>query len=116
MLSGATGTNFNTMSPLTANNTANVAKSLNCVPQGSTPDSEETLLCLKNASMEEINQFAISYPKDAIPRIGGPYFNPSWDGDYIPERPSISLSKGDIAKGIPLSYSLIPIPSPSPLA
>lgn len=102
ILSGATGTNFNIMSPLMATNTANVAKSLNCIPENSTSDSEETLLCLKNASMEAINKFAISYPEDSIPRIGGPYFNPSYDGDYIPERPYISLSKGDFVKDIPL--------------
>ncbi|KAL8933894.1 MAG: hypothetical protein Q9216_006169, partial [Gyalolechia sp. 2 TL-2023] len=72
MMSGATGTNFNIMSPFMATNTANVARSLDCIPENSSPDSEETLLCLKNKSMEEINKYAISYPEDAKPRIGGP--------------------------------------------
>ncbi|KAL8716024.1 MAG: hypothetical protein Q9225_006286 [Loekoesia sp. 1 TL-2023] len=100
MMSGASGLNFNIMSPLIASNTAKVAKSLNCItPQNPSPGSEETLTCLKNTPMETLNKVAISYPEDAKPRIGGPSFYPTYDGDYISERPSVSLRKGHFVKG-----------------
>ncbi|KAI4114398.1 MAG: hypothetical protein LQ338_008012, partial [Usnochroma carphineum] len=109
LMSGASGLNFNIMSSHVANNTAKVAASLGCIHTHGSPDSEETLQCLKNTPMETLNNVAVSHAREAKPPFGELYFYPSWDGDYIPERPSVSLRKGDFVKG-----SLFPSPLPCP--
>ena len=99
-MSGSSGLIFNIMNSSSILSTAEVAKSVNCTsPPAHDPDSQETLTCLKNTPIETLNRFAISYPEDGKPRIGGPFFYPSYDGDLIPERSSVSLQKGDFVKG-----------------
>ena len=97
MMSGASGLNFNIMSDLVANNTATVAKRLECVKGD--PDSELTLACLRNAPFEELMKVSVALSRENRPPFGELFFYPSYDGDYVPERPSVSLRKGDFVKG-----------------
>ena len=96
-MSGASGLNFNIMSDLVANNTATVAKSLDCVEDD--PDSELTLACLRSAPFEKLMNISVALSREKRPPFGELFFYPSYDADYIPERPSVSLRKGDFVKG-----------------
>ena len=98
MMSGASGTNFNIMSNLVANNTATVADSLGCTADN--PDSQETLSCLRNAPFEKLIDVSVGLARQMRPPFGELAFYPSYDGDYIPERPSVLLRKGAFTKGL----------------
>lgn len=100
-MSGATGTNFNIMSKLVADNTANVAKSLGCTQD---PDSEATLDCLRNVSLESLTDTSVQLARQLRPPFGELAFYPSYDDDYIVDRPSVLLRKGAFVKGIPPSF------------
>ena len=51
MMSGASGTNFNVMSSLVADNTATVAKSVGCQDD---PDSLAVLECVRDVPLESL--------------------------------------------------------------
>ena len=97
MMSGATGTNFNIMSTMVADNTAKVAKSVGCT---SDPDSEETVECLRNVPFEKLTDASVGLARQARPPFGELFFSPSHDGDYITDRPSVLLRKGNFVKGV----------------
>ena len=97
MLSGATGTNFNIMSNLVASNTATVAKSVGCTGD---PDSGATVQCLRNVPLEKLMDMSVAFARQRTPPFGELTFYPSYDGDYIPDRPSVLLRKGAFVKGM----------------
>lgn len=98
MMSGATGTNFNIMSDMAADNTAKAAKSVGCTQdQG----SQEALDCLRNVPFNKLIDASVSLARQARPPFGELFFSPSYDGDYIPDRPSVLLRKGAFVKGFP---------------
>ena len=103
-MSGATGTNFNIMSSMVADNTAKVARSVGCT---SDPDSEETVECLRNAPFQKLTDASVGLARQARPPFGELFFSPSYDGDYITDRPSVLLRKGNFVKGISLSLPYI---------
>ena len=103
MMSGATGTNFNIMSDFVANNTITVAKSLDCIKRD--PDSMTTIECLREVSMKKLMETAISLARSLHPPFGELVFYPTYDGDYITDRPSKLLRNGKFAKDIPIIAS-----------
>lgn len=104
MMSGATGTNFNIMSDLVAENTATVAKSVGCTDD---PDSQATLKCLRNIPLKDLMDTSVELARNLRPPFGELAFYPSYDGDYITDRPSVLLRKGAFVKGIPLIGSWV---------
>lgn len=97
-MSGASGTNFNIMSDLVADNTATVARSAGCTQDD--PDSEATLDCLRGVPLEKLSDISVSLARRLRPPFGELAFYPSYDRDYIPDRPSVLLRKGDFVQGI----------------
>lgn len=97
MMSGASGLNFNVNSDLVANNTATVARSLDCIK--SDPDSRATIACLQEVPMEKLMNVSVAYSRQLRPPFGELSFYPSYDADYIMERPSLSLRSGNFVKG-----------------
>ena len=104
MMSGATGTNFNIMSNLVAENTATVARSVGCTDD---PDSQATLICLRNTPLKDLMDASVELARNLRPPFGELAFYPSYDGDYITDRPSVSLRQGAFVKGIPLIGSWV---------
>ena len=96
MMSGATGLNFNIKSAVVYNNTATVARTLDC---NEDPDSTATLACLRNAPLDKLMNISVTLGRMLRPPFGELSFYPSFDGDYIPDRPSILLRKGSFVKG-----------------
>ncbi|KAL8706320.1 MAG: hypothetical protein Q9201_000639 [Fulgogasparrea decipioides] len=103
-MSGASGTNFNIRSDLVASNTATVAKSVGCTDD---PDSRATLECLRATPLELLREVSVSLSRQLRPPFGELSFYPSYDGDYIPDRPSVLLRKGSFVKGIPIIGSWV---------
>ena len=97
MMSGGTGTNFNIMSNVVADATANVASSVGCTGD---PDSSETLDCLRKTPLEKLMNTSVALARQRHPPFGELVFYPSYDEDYIPDRPSLLLRKGAFVKGI----------------
>lgn len=95
-MSGASGTNFNMMSDLVASNTATVAKSVGCTDD---PDSQAVLNCLRDTPLKTLMDTSVSLARQLRPPFGELSFYPSYDGDYIPDRPSVLLRKGSFVKG-----------------
>ena len=95
-MSGASGTNFNIMSNLVAGNTATVARSVGCTQD---PDSQAALNCLRNVPLETLREVSVGLARRTRPPFGELAFYPSYDGDYIPDRPSVLLRKGAFVKG-----------------
>lgn len=96
MMSGASGTNFNIMSDLLASNTATVTKSVGCTDD---PDSQAALNCLRQTPLKTLMNVSVSLSRQLRPPFGELSFYRSYDGDYIPDRPSVLLRKGSFAKG-----------------
>ena len=87
------------MSSMVADNTAKVAKSVGCT---SDPGSEETVDCLRKVSFEKLTDTSFGLARQARPPFGELFFSPSYDGDYITDRPSVLLRKGNFVKGASL--------------
>ncbi|KAL9112658.1 MAG: hypothetical protein Q9187_007741, partial [Circinaria calcarea] len=84
------------MSDLVANNTAAVARSLNCTQDD--PDSEAVVECLSTIPFESLMNVSVSLARQMRPPFGELAFYPSFDGDYIPDRPSVLLRNGNFVK------------------
>ena len=82
------------MSNLVAENTAAVAGSVGC-----DADSEAALDCLRNVPFERLTDVSVSFARKMRPPFGELAFYPSYDADYISDRPSVLLRKGAFVKG-----------------
>ena len=80
-----------------AQNTATVAKSLGCIKDN--PDSYATIACLREVPLDKLLNVSVSLSQEQRPPFGEFTFNPTIDDDYIPDRPSVLLQKGDFVKG-----------------
>ncbi|KAL9577770.1 MAG: hypothetical protein Q9212_006154, partial [Teloschistes hypoglaucus] len=105
MLSGASGYYHNLASPIVTERTALVAKSLDCIRGDA--DSDATLECLRTTPFERLLNVSVSIAREAKPPFGDLFFDPTCDGDYIPELPSISLRKGNFVKHISIIASWV---------
>ena len=85
------------MSNLVAVNTATVAKSVGC--DQNDPDSQATLDCLRKVPLESLMDTSVELARKSRPPLGELSFYPSYDADYIPDRPSVLLRKGAFLKG-----------------
>lgn len=103
MMSGASGTNFNIMSNLVADNTATVARSIGCTQD---PDSQATLDCLRQTPLENLMDASVKLARQLRPPFGELAFYPSYDNDYLVDRPSVLLRKGAFVKGLCLPHSI----------
>lgn len=102
MMSGAPGLNFNTMSDLVADNTAMVARQVGCVEEGADAHTEAVLACLREAPFDVLTNLSVSAMRAARPPFGEGFFFPTYDGDFIPDRPSKLIREGKVVKEIPV--------------
>ncbi|KAG6365412.1 hypothetical protein INS49_007023 [Diaporthe citri] len=102
MMSGAPGLNFNTMSDLVADNTAMVARQVGCVKEGADAHTEAVLACLREAPFDILTNLSVSAMRAARPPFGEGFFFPTYDGDFIPDRPSKLIREGRVVKDIPV--------------
>lgn len=107
MMSGAAGLNFNTMSSLVRNNTAAVAQEAGCVPQHGNSQSLQTLQCLRQADVNVLTNLSVTAMRRARPPFGEGFFYPTYDNDFLPDRPSQLVRAGSIAKDIPIIASWV---------
>lgn len=82
---------------MVADNTAKVARSVGCT---SDPDSQQALNCLRSIPFEKLTDASVSLARQARPPFGELFFSPSYDGDYISDRPSVLLRKGTFVKSL----------------
>lgn len=106
MMSGAPGLSFNTKSDLVANNTAAIADEVGCVQSGDS-GSEETLKCLREALIEVLTNLSVTASRAARPPFGEAFFYPTYDGDFLPDRPSQLVRAGKVNKGVPVIASWV---------
>ncbi|KAI1504895.1 lipase [Biscogniauxia marginata] len=106
MMSGAPGLNFNTKSGLVADNTAAIAKEVGCV-EGDDSQSSETLQCLREAPVDILANLSVTASRNARPPFGEGFFYPTYDDDFIPDRPSGLVRSGKIVKGVPVIASWV---------
>ncbi|KAI2471288.1 alpha/beta-hydrolase [Annulohypoxylon bovei var. microspora] len=106
MMSGAAGLNFNTKSDLVANNSATVAQGVGCI-KNKDSQSAETLQCLREAPFELLTDLSVTASRAARPPFGEAFFYPTYDGDFITDRPSELLRAGKFAKGVPIIASWV---------
>ncbi|KAI1135034.1 alpha/beta-hydrolase [Hypoxylon sp. FL0543] len=106
MMSGAPGLNFNTKSDLVANNTAAVALGAGCIKNDDS-QSAETLQCLREAPVELLTELSVTASRKARPPFGEAFFYPTYDGDFLLDRPSELLRAGKFAKGVPAIISWV---------
>ena len=81
------------MSDLVMNNTASVAQSVGCDPN--------SMDCLRETPLEILMNASVTLARKLRPPLGELVFIPSYDGDYIPGRPSELLRIGHFVKGSP---------------
>lgn len=105
-MSGAGGLNFNTKTDLVRNNTAAVAQEAGCVHNGNS-QSKETLQCLRQADVNMLTNLSVTAMRNARPPFGEGFFYPTFDNDFLPDRPSELLRKGGIVKDIPIIASWV---------
>lgn len=105
-MSGAPGLNFNTKSDLVAENTAAIAQEIGCVQNGDS-GSEETLKCLREAPVDILTNLSITASRAARPPLGEGFFYPTYDGDFLPDRPSQLVRAGKVNKGVPVITSWV---------
>ena len=103
-MSGASGTNFNILSSYVAENTATVAQKVGCSQQD--PGSQEIVDCLRKVPMDQLSDVSVGLAREMHPPFGELVFYPSYDADYIPDRPSVLLRKGAFVKGIVISINV----------
>lgn len=106
MMSGAAGLNFNTMTDLVRNNTAAVAKGMGCVQNGDN-QSKDTLEYLRQADVNVLANLSVSAMRSARPPFGEGFFYPTYDSDFLPDRPSELVRSGRIVKDIPIIASWV---------
>jgi carboxylesterase type B len=106
MMSGASGLNFNTKSDLVANSTATIAERVGCVESGDS-QSAETLRCLRETPFQVLTNLSVSMSRAARPPFGEGFFYPTYDGDYLLDRPTELMRAGKFAKGIPIITSWV---------
>jgi carboxylesterase type B len=106
MMSGAAGLNFNTKSDLVANNTATVAEQVGCIKSGDS-QSTETLSCLRETHFEILTNLTVTMSRMARPPFGEGFFYPTYDGDYLLDRPTELMRAGKFVKGIPIITSWV---------
>ncbi|KAI1205860.1 alpha/beta-hydrolase [Annulohypoxylon truncatum] len=106
MMSGAAGLNFNTKSDLVANNSAAVAQGVGCVKNDDS-QSAETLQCLREAPFELLNNLSVTASRAARPPFGEAFFYPTYDGDFITDRPTELMRAGKFSKGVPIVASWV---------
>lgn len=100
-MSGGPGLNFNTKSDLVANNTAAVARGAGCAGNGQSP--QETITCLRQAPVEVLTDLSVTAARAARPPFGEGFFFPTYDGDFLPDRPSQLVRAGKVgAKDLPI--------------
>ncbi|POS71369.1 hypothetical protein DHEL01_v210237 [Diaporthe helianthi] len=112
MMSGAPGLNFNTMSSLVADNTAMIARQVGCVKDGEDEQTEDVVQCLREAPFDVLTNLSVSAMRAARPPFGEGFFSPTYDGEFILERPSKLIEKAGLSRTFlpPLrsSWSYIP--------
>ncbi|KAI1466956.1 alpha/beta-hydrolase [Daldinia caldariorum] len=106
MMSGASGLNFNTKSDLVAKNTEAVAQGVGCIKNGDS-QSVETVQCLREAPFELLANLSVTAARAARPPFGEAFFYPTYDNDFLTDRPSQLLRAGKFAKGIPIIASWV---------
>lgn len=101
MMSGGPGLNFNTKSDLVANNTAAVAHAVGCTGNSQSP--QDTIACLRRAPVELLTNLSVTAARAARPPFGEGFFFPTYDGDFLPDRPSQLVRAGKVgAKDLPV--------------
>ncbi|KAI9147635.1 alpha/beta-hydrolase [Paramyrothecium foliicola] len=105
LMSGAPGLNFNTKSELVKDNTIAVAESVGCIRGDG--QSIDTLNCLRRVPFEILTNISVTASRNARPPFGEGFFFPTYDGDFIQDRPSELVRAGKIAKGIPIIASWV---------
>ncbi|PIG88207.1 hypothetical protein AARAC_007187 [Aspergillus arachidicola] len=106
MMSGGPGVNFNTKSDLVANNTAAIARRVGCAEEGE-DQSLETLECLRDVPFDVLTNLSVTASRTARPPFGEGFFFPTFDGDFIRDRPSQLMRSGKFVKGIRLIASWV---------
>lgn len=101
MMSGAPGLNFNTMSNLVADNTAMIAQQVGCAKEEADAQTEAVLACLREAPFDILTNLSVTAMRAARPPFGEGFFFPTYDGDFIPDRPSKLIREGKVVKNIP---------------
>ncbi|KAI1098163.1 alpha/beta-hydrolase [Jackrogersella minutella] len=106
MMSGGPGLNFNTKSDQVINNTAAVAQGAGCIKNDDS-QSAETLQCLREAPVELLTNLSVTASRSARPPFGEAFFYPTYDDDFLTDRPSELLRAGKFTKGIPVIASWV---------
>ncbi|KAF7628049.1 hypothetical protein AFLA_003415 [Aspergillus flavus NRRL3357] len=106
MMSGGPGLNFNTKSDLVANNTAAIARRVGCAEEGE-DQTLETLECLRDVPFDVLTNLSVTASRTARPPFGEGFFFPTFDGDFIRDRPSQLMRSGKFVKGIRLIASWV---------
>ncbi|KAJ4423946.1 hypothetical protein N0V82_001374 [Gnomoniopsis sp. IMI 355080] len=107
MMSGAAGLNFNTMSTLVRNNTEAVAQEAGCISKDGNSQSLQTLQCLRQADVNILTNLSVTAMRRARPPFGEGFFSPTYDNDFLPDRPSQLVRAGSIAKDISIIASWV---------
>jgi carboxylesterase type B len=105
-MSGGPGLNFNAKSDLVSNNTASIAEQIGCIKDGDT-QSAATLACLRDAPADQLTGLAVTASRTARPPFGEDFFFPTYDGDFLPDRPSELMRAGKFVKGVPVIASWV---------
>lgn len=107
LMSGAPGLNFNTKSSLVADNTAMIAQRVGCVKEGGDAQAGGVLACLREAPFDVLANLSVSAMRAARPPFGEAFFFPTYDGDFLPGRPSELVRGGQVVKDIPMIASWV---------
>lgn len=105
-MSGAPGLNFNTKSKLVAETTAKIAREIGCTKKHN-DQSDEVLRCLRSVPFDAISNISVPMARSARPPFGEGFFHPTFDNDFVPDRPSELLRSGRFTKGIPIIISWV---------
>ena len=106
MLSGGPGLNFNTMSDSVANHTRTIAQAVGCADHDD-DQSDATLKCLQKAPVEKLTNVSVSIMRAGRPPFGESFYTPTYDNDFLTDRPSILLRQGKFARGVSVIASWV---------